>query len=199
MSLGLLIVILSSHVYIFGRIMTQHPFYIITGPPSSGKTTLINSLQDLNYKCHPEMARLVIQNNIKNGVDCFPWNNTLDFSHQVFLEVSNLLSSINTDFSFFDRSLVDIIAYMDISKISRNKKYIEAIKQSNYNRNVFFLPFWDNIYTIDLQRRESKEEAKLIENNLRLIYNELGFNLIDVPMSALKERVDFIIKTVQSF
>ncbi len=199
MSLGLLIVLFSSHVYIFGRIMTQHPYYIITGPPSSGKTTLIKSLQDLNYKCYPEMARLVIQNNIKNGVDCFPWNNTLDFSHQVFLEISNLLGSINTDFCFFDRSLVDIIAYMDISKISRNKNYINAIKTSNYNKNVFFLPFWDDIYTIDLQRRESKKEAKLIEKNLRLIYNELGFNLIDVPMTVLKERVDFILKNVQSF
>ena len=79
--------------------MTQHPFYIITGPPSSGKTTLINSLQDLNYKCHPEMARLVIQNNIKNGVDCFPWNNTLDFSHQVFLEISNF--TINSMLDLF--------------------------------------------------------------------------------------------------
>ena len=179
--------------------MTHHPHYIITGPPSSGKTTLIKSLQDLNYKCYPEMARLVIQNNIKNDVDCFPWNNTLDFSHQVFLEISNLLSSINTDFCFFDRSLVDIIAYMDISKISRNKIYINAIKTSNYNKNVFFLPYWEDIYTIDLQRRETKEQAKLIEKNLRLIYNELGFNLIDVPMSVLKERVDFIIKNVQSF
>ena len=179
--------------------MTHHPHYIITGPPSSGKTTLIKSLQDLNYKCYPEMARLVIQNNIKNGVDCFPWNNTLDFSHQVFLEISNLLSSINTDFCFFDRSLVDIIAYMDISKISRNKIYINAIKTSSYNKNVFFLPYWEDIYTIDLQRRESKEQAKLIEKNLRLIYNELGFNLIDVPMTVLKERVDFILKNVQSF
>ncbi len=199
MSKGLLIVLFSSHVYIFGRIMTHHPHYIITGPPSSGKTTLIKSLQDLNYKCYPEMARLVIQNNIKNDVDCFPWNNTLDFSHQVFLEISNLLSSINTDFCFFDRSLVDIIAYMDISKISRNKIYINAIKTSSYNKNVFFLPYWEDIYTIDLQRRESKEQAKLIEKNLRLIYNELGFNLIDVPMNVIKERVDFILKNVQSF
>ena len=199
MSKGLLIVLFSSHVYIFGRIMTHHPHYIITGPPSSGKTTLIKSLQDLNYKCYPEMARLVIQNNIKNDVDCFPWNNTLDFSHQVFLEISNLLSSINTDFCFFDRSLVDIIAYMDISKISRNKIYINAIKTSSYNKNVFFLPYWEDIYTIDLQRRESKEQAKLIEKNLRLIYNELGFNLIDVPINVLKERVDFILKNVQSF
>ena len=88
---------------------------------------------------------------------------------------------------------------MDISKISRNKIYINAIKTSSYNKNVFFLPYWEDIYTIDLQRRESKEQAKLIEKNLRLIYNELGFNLIDVPMNVIKERVDFILKNVQSF
>lgn len=179
--------------------MNQFPYYIISGPPSSGKTTLINELSNLNYHCYQEMARLVIQRNLKNGIDCFPWNNTLEFSHQVFLETSDLLNSLNGDFCFFDRSIVDLIAYMDISKIDRNEKYIDAINQSPYSRNVFFLPFWDEIYTTDDQRRESKEEARLIEKNLRLVYKELGFQIIDVPISTIDVRLDFIINKVISF
>ena len=145
------------------------------------------------------MARIVIQENLKEGIDCFPWNNTLEFSHQVFLKITDLLNSLKGDFCFFDRSIVDLIAYMDLSKCNRNKNYIDTIYNSPYSRNVFFLPFWDEIYTNDNERKESKEEAKLIEKRLRDVYSEFGFQIIDVPILTIDLRVDFIINKINSF
>ena len=179
--------------------MKHQPYYIITGPPSSGKTTLINELLKANYHCYQEMARIVIQENLKEGVDCFPWKNNVEFSHQVFVKITDLLNSLNGDFCFFDRSIVDLIAYMDVSKSNRNKNYIDTIYKSPYNRNVFFLPFWDEIYTNDNERKESKEEAILIEKSLRDVYSEFGFQIIDVPISAIDLRIDFILNKVNSF
>lgn len=49
------------------RIMfMKHNFYVITGGPGAGKTTLINELNKNNYKTIPEEVRKIIKEQIKN-------------------------------------------------------------------------------------------------------------------------------------
>ena len=79
-----------------------NPYFIITGPPSSGKTTIINELVRRGYKCQNEVARKVIKENTINNIDIFPWNNIEAFSDQVFDHIIELLKSLNGEFSFFD-------------------------------------------------------------------------------------------------
>src|SRR3989338_9738781 len=42
-------------------------WYVIAGPPSSGKTTLIHYLASLGYAVLPETARMVIDRELKEG------------------------------------------------------------------------------------------------------------------------------------
>lgn len=42
-------------------------WYVITGAPSSGKTTLINSLAKIGYHTVPEAARTLIDREMKEG------------------------------------------------------------------------------------------------------------------------------------
>ena len=169
----------------------QH--YIISGPPSSGKSALLTALSKNNFLCFTEVAREVIKENLSNNLDCFPWNNTLDFSDQVYRKSLKLLRSISSDFCFFDRSIIDIIAYMDMAKLPRNQEYLKTIRNLSYNKNVFFLPFWKDIYQNDNERKETMQEAAEIEAHLRSVYLEFGYNLIDIPCRTVSERVDFIL------
>ena len=58
------------------------------------------------------------------------------------------------------------------------------------------MPLWASIYTNDQERKESIEEAKTIDYNLRESYKNLGFELIDVPLLAIKERAKFILTEI---
>ena len=178
--------------------MAKKAYYILTGPPSSGKTALINYFQHLGYTCFDEMARAIIQENKKNNINCFPWNNIKEFSHQVFLRSVDLfVAEPSNSLCFLDRSIVDLVAYLDLAKIKRNPLYIKTIKDISYNKKVFFLPFWDKIYLNDNERIETKQQALLIEKHLLLVYRELGFDLVVVPKLKLEKRADFILKEIQ--
>ena len=173
-----------------------HPYYIITGPPSSGKSSIISELIKKGHVCHNEVAREIIQENKINGIDHFPWKNMSLFSDQVYNRILDNIKKLKGELCFFDRSIVDLIAYLELNSIFDNQKYIDSISRVGYNKNVFYLPYWDKIYTHDQERKESKEEAINIGNQLRKVYNDLGFNLIDVPHGNIQQRVDFILNRV---
>jgi len=173
-----------------------YPYHIITGPPSSGKSTVINELSNRGYNSHKEVARIIIKENQINGVNHFPWKNMAMFSEQVFNRITENLKSLNGEFCFFDRSIIDLIAYLELNDIYDNEKYKNEILTSGYQKNVFYLPFWEKIYLHDLERKESKEEAINIGKQLKKVYSELGFNLIEVPYGNLNERVDFILNAI---
>ena len=42
-------------------------FYVITGGPGSGKTTVLAELMRLGHRCIPEDARAVIQEQVASG------------------------------------------------------------------------------------------------------------------------------------
>lgn len=42
-------------------LMVHNHYYVITGGPGVGKTTLLGELEKRNYRCMPEVARRVIQ------------------------------------------------------------------------------------------------------------------------------------------
>ena len=46
------------------------------------------------------------------------------------------------------------------------------------------------------ERKESIEEAKTIDYNLRKAYRNLGFELIEVPLIAIEERAKFILTEI---
>ena len=48
--------------------MKNTQWYVITGPPCSGKTTLIDKLEALGYPVVHEVARWVIEGNIKDDM-----------------------------------------------------------------------------------------------------------------------------------
>lgn len=188
------IVNLTDIIYICTQIMKDKKHFIITGAPSTGKSSVVNELIKRGYVCHDEIARQVIIENQGKNNNLLPWVDMLAFSDEVFRRMEELNNSLPiNELCFLDRSMVDLIGYMDFGGGVAPLTYAEGAKKANYSPDVFYLPFWAQIFANDEQRLESTEEAQKIDIALRKAYVGLGFNLIEVPIGSIEERVDFIL------
>lgn len=168
--------------------------FIITGPPGAGKTSVIKLLANNGYECHYEVARQIIKENQEQNLDVFPWFNMRQFSDMVYDRMKNLYDLKHQDTCFYDRSVVDLIAYMDIANESAPTRYADLAQKVGFNTKVFFMPAWEDIYTTDDQRKESYEEAVRIGDALHGAYSSLGFEVVDVPFHSVEDRAAFILK-----
>ncbi|QGG51826.1 AAA family ATPase [Lysinibacillus pakistanensis] len=178
-------------------------FIIITGGPGSGKTTLLDELQENNYKYIPEVAREIIQTQVSSMGDALPWKNVkkyrdlmLDRSIESFISA---LSNPQNKPLFFDRGIPDTLAYTQLINLPISKKLESATRKYMYNKRVFILPPWKDIYKTDSERKQDFEEAVATYKIMFETYKHLGYELIKVPKLSVEERASFITENVVSW
>lgn len=97
-------------------------FFVITGGPGVGKTTLINALGELGYLIVPEAARKIIKEQIQNDGEGLPWKNKIHYAQLMLvasLEAYQLtIDERSSNITFFDRGVLDTICYMKMENIS---------------------------------------------------------------------------------
>jgi len=171
--------------------------YVITGAPGTGKTTIINCLKKQGFSCSNEISREIIADQIESGGDVVPWKNLNAFSQRVAtMRKVQYKNATENKIHFFDRGLIDVIAYMRIDKIDTDKNLIEACKKTKYANSIFYTPIWEEIYINDMQRKENITRAIKIEETLLTCYKSFGYNLIEIPKIAIAERVDFVLSKI---
>lgn len=171
--------------------------YIITGGPGAGKTSLLKALKNLNFHCSEEASRQLIIEEAAKQSECLPWLDLASFAEKV-LERMILLHQESSDIepTFFDRGIPDIMAYLKAAGLPVPEKYNEALKKNKYHNTVFILPPWESIYVNDSERWQTFEEAERLYQSLKETYKSLGFQLIELPKSDIKERVQIVLDTV---
>ena len=171
--------------------------YIITGAPGTGKTAIIDTLKKEGHSCAEEISRTIIIEQIANGGDALPWKNLATFSQQVIaLRKLQHTNAPQGRTHFFDRGIIDVIAYLKHDKLAVNNEIMEMVKQFPYNKTVFYTPIWAEIYTNDNERKEDIITAKNIENVLLTTYQSFGYNLVEVPKLTVNERIAFILSKI---
>lgn len=171
--------------------------FVITGAPGTGKTSIINHLKTKGYNCIDEISREIISEQIAINGEVLPWKNLSAFSERVFtLRESQLLNSKNT-LLFFDRGIVDVYAYMKGDSLGIPEYLEESIKKNRYNTKVFYTPLWEEIYVNDKERKESIEQAQIIEDVLLSSYRFYNYQLIKVPKGSVEERANFILTHIK--
>ena len=171
--------------------------FIITGGPGTGKTSIINELKKRGYNCVEENSREVISEQIKTRGKILPWKNQLEFENKItFLRAQQFLSIPKNCLCFFDRSVIESVAYLKLSNLKVTSQIMENIKKCVYNKTVFYTPIWEEIYVNDSERKENLEQAKKIESALIETYRSAKYNLIQVPKTTIQKRVNFIISKI---
>ncbi|HLT42708.1 MAG TPA: AAA family ATPase [Sphingobacteriaceae bacterium] len=181
-------------------IMELKNLYVITGGPGVGKTTLINALNQRGYSTVPEEARKIIQQQTLTNADGVPWKNKT-FYAQLMLEASietfNLVIAKSSDeITFFDRGILDSICYMKMENIPILSDFENDLLKYRYNKRVFLLPPWLEIYETDNERKQTWEEAVYTYYKMKQTYLEYSYEIIEVPKVSIDERCDFIVTNV---
>jgi predicted ATPase/CYTH domain-containing protein len=158
---------------------------IITGGPGTGKTTLLEALREKGFSYIPEVARyLVDQGHDKS-----------DPSFQEKVVSTQVQWEKKSTAKFADRSLIDGIGYCNHFGLALPRNLPTDLK-NRYSR-VFILDPLPN-YVNDSVRSESLEEAKAIHQSIIQAYTDLGYNPIFVPAVGIEERVNFVLKELET-
>ncbi|SBS65912.1 AAA family ATPase [Vibrio atlanticus] len=164
---------------------------IITGGPGAGKTTLLNALGNAGYPIFAESSRQLIeqQSQLENGI--LPWLNLPGFS-QLCLGVMNEQKeqAKQHQIAFLDRAIPDICGYLAQAKLEINTTYREA--SQGYHPQVLFCRPEASIYVQDDVRPYPFEEALEIHRALVTVYQELGYEVVEVPFMSVDKRLQFV-------
>ncbi len=175
--------------------------YVITGGPGVGKTTLLNELVKYKFKVVPENARKIIKDEIDKNGDGLPWKNKAHYASLMLEAASESYNSIpknDSEIYFFDRGILDTLCYASMTGLGVSDEMDNLGKNSLYNKKVFILPPWKEIYQTDSERKQTWEEAILTFVKMRETYLNYGYELIEVPQDTVQNRVNFMLSNINN-
>lgn len=171
--------------------MQQTNWIVLSGPPSSGKTTLINELEKLGYLVSQEVARQVLSDWISRQPDSKDM-----IAHALSIQREILALHLHRERAFkpeqlvfFDRGIPDSVAYFNFH--GYDEHIPEAAAHYHRYRAVFFcaqLP----VVPDGLRMEDDSIATRLGE----LIYNayvDLGYQPIILPQVSVQARLQIIL------
>jgi predicted ATPase len=173
--------------------MQTPPHYVLTGGPCAGKTTTVDELAKRGYDISPEPGRIYFEAQLKEGktleglLSDMPALEKNILRKHVELERANRKEGI----LFFDRGIPDCLAYYRVYGVPEDAELQAALADAKY-RKIFLLDLIET-FSNDAVRVETPEQARHIHESIRAAYTELGYDIIDVPVMPVSERVGFIL------
>ncbi|WP_268036536.1 AAA family ATPase [Algoriphagus sp. PAP.12] len=178
-------------------------FYVITGGPGVGKTTLLKELESRGYPVVPEVARQLIREQQQIDGEALPWKNRdlykqmmFDRSIAAFRQLDE--SNLNNQPVFFDRSFLDTLCYCHLIGAEISDVMRTYAENWTFNPMVFLLPPWEGIYQKDEQRKQDWEEATKTFVQMKETYLEFRYKPQEVPKTDVINRADFVLKAIRN-
>jgi predicted ATPase len=176
--------------------MTKQNFYVISGGPGGGKTSLLNFLASKGYAYVPETAREIIRQRLSKGLP--PRPDPAAFAQELFSrDFENYISnSEKTSLLFFDRSFIDSAGLLQNADANAHEKIKSTHLTNRYNQKVFITPPWEEIYHNDSERDQTFEESIEVYDMVCKWYAVNHYELIILPKDTIEKRAGFILDQI---
>lgn len=170
-------------------------WYVITGAPSSGKTTLVNALKERGYAISEESARTYILEELGKGkVLTEIRKDILAFQREILKRVVEKESKLNkNEVVFLDRGVPDTRGFLMYNNVTEPEDVKSIIDKVSYKKAFILDPL---PLTQDEVRTEDAEAIKGLDRTLENTYKGLEIPLVRVPVMSNEERVDFVLRNL---
>jgi predicted ATPase len=167
--------------------------FIISGGPGTGKSTLLAALASRGAVCREEVSRQVIREQKAQGGRLLPWFDLTAFAQECVTRMKmQLAESRLHQRVFFDRGLPDVVGYMRHGGLIPPPELRAASRA--YSPWVFFAPPWQEIFVNDTERPQNYDVAVALSRQIRLVYSEFGFRVIELERTSVEGRVQQILE-----
>jgi len=147
---------------------TKH--FVVTGAPSSGKSTIIRALESIGFEVVPEAAREILESSTLA-------ENQLDFQQRIEELQSTREEACLDRMVFFDRGLPDSLAYRRMLGFDESE-ILTKIDPARYSV-VFMCRFGE--HCPDGVRLDDIARSLDIERHIRSTYLSLGCEVVELP------------------
>lgn len=165
---------------------------VITGAPSSGKTSVIDELARRSYHTEPEVARELIEDCMKHGQKLEEIRAKSEWLQEEILrlKLAREESQDPQQLVFLDRGIPDSLTYFRIAGLD-----LTAAERASHEFRYSQVFIFERLSVIqDGIRTESDEIAHQIDLALERDYRELDYVPIRVSVLPISERADFILR-----
>lgn len=167
---------------------------VITGPPSSGKTTTLNRLAERGFATSPDSTRALIARVVAAGRDADEFRFADDFQPKVLDAMLTAERQLDPSTqTFLEYALPCNIAFHRTEGLELTPGLAEASQRFGY-QTVFILdPLdWHN----DAERVEDQAYQQAVHQHLFDVYRELGYVPVVVPPLPPEARVELILESL---
>lgn len=176
-------------------------FFVVSGGPGSGKTSIIERLAARGFATVEESGRAILAGQAAVGgtsTHTFDPVAFRDLMLQRDIDNHERMRSETDAPVFFDRGVTELVGYCRLIGIPIPAPVRRAAELYRYNATVFVTPPWPEIYTRDALRTQDMDEAVRTFELCVEAYREFGYAPVEVPKAPVSERVAFVLKHVDA-
>jgi predicted ATPase len=176
----------------------QPNYFIISGGPGSGKSSIIDRLDARGFTTVGETGRAIIREQAESGGDATHTGDAAAFG-ALMLErgIADYRRMRQVDEPvFFDRGIAELAGYWRLIGQPVPPRVTSAVEEYRSNPLVFLAPPWREIYRQDAERKQDWDEAVRTFELVREAYFEAGYRAVELPLDTVARRVSFILGAV---